>query len=754
MRRPRKSGFFYYSWKGLWYLLHGVFRGLGLFFLFIVLTAVVGYVGLRAAFDEERVRSLFVDQIQDILRRPVQIDKVLLGAQGVKLKGLRVMERLDMPGQHLLTSETVLVTVKLSALMRGRLELDQVRLVAPSIQLVRDAAGNWNLGDIFTSTRSARALPLGGFSIPVSLGTEHTRIEQGLVFVEDRLKDTSYRFENVDLSVARFSLEKPFAFTLSCDNTSSWRGRALKSRASAEGVASWAGADPAAAYVRVKRLSLDLDGSPVRVSGSVTGLPPAALELEAALPALGPEDWKRILGRDLDLRLPASRWQLSAVVPQPGRLRVRRLRAEAAPLAVTAAGVVDISSRTLRTEVSVAELPLSQAGELRWAWKRFGLRGHLSGSLSLAGPWKRLEVRKASLRLSRAGGRFKNFFVDGGGASFTASEGFEDAALAVTGAEGAFFSRPFSDLHLEASLQKDDLRLDRLSLRLLDSRISLKAGVRNLKDPKEVSVTGSVDRLRWEEAQSLVADVAAQISTRPASAAPAGPAPRRTWLRTFKYVIPKGFPDTVGHVTVGSVAHKNFAFNNVDLLWDIRGVSPSLKHVGGDVRVSFGPGRVGDIPAVQASNKFLRIVFLPFIYMHKMNKLSVFSTATAYPKSLDFSRIEGEYGLKKGVATTRLFYVDSPQMVAFADGTADFGKETVDMMILTRLSSYQGQLPEWWVDELGRPAIAFRVKGDLSAPDLDPRMRKMAGDEIERAVEQARAGVKKRYEALEKLKKL
>ncbi|MDD5629401.1 MAG: AsmA-like C-terminal region-containing protein, partial [Elusimicrobia bacterium] len=363
----------------------------------------------------------------------------------------------------------------------------------------------------------------------------------------------------------------------------------------------------------------------------------------------------------------------------------------------------------------------------------------------------RLALRRGRIKVRRAAGRFRNLLVDGGDVALAASEGLDDISLSVTGGEGRFYTRPFSGLSVAASLKKDDLRLDRLALRLLDSKISLKARVRDLKDPKEVAIQGSVDRVRWEEAQSLISEIAAKVSTH---TTPSAAQPQRTWVRTFKYAIPRNFPDTVGHITVGSVAHKNFAFNNVDLLWDIRGVSPSLKRVSGDVRVSFGPGRVGDIPAVQASNAFLRIVFLPFIYMHKMNKLSIFSTATAYPKSLDFARIEGEYGLQKGLATIRLFHVDSPQMKAFADGTADFGKETVDLMILTRLSSYQSQLPEWWVDELGRPAIGFRVKGDLNLPDLEPRMRKMAADEIERAVAQAQTKAKKRTAAFAKLMQL
>src|SRR5206468_11550988 len=101
----------------------------------------------------------------------------------------------------------------------------------------------------------------------------------------------------------------------------------------------------------------------------------------------------------------------------------------------------------------------------------------------------------------------------------------------------------------------------------------------------------------------------------------------------------------------------------------------------GDIRVGFGPGRVEDISAVQSSHKFLKIVFLPYIYMHKMNSLSVLSAATAYPKTLDFNRIEGQYGVSRGVVTTRFSQVDSPQLIAYADGTADFGRESVDMNI-------------------------------------------------------------------------
>ena len=183
-------------------------------------------------------------------------------------------------------------------------------------------------------------------------------------------------------------------------------------------------------------------------------------------------------------------------------------------------------------------------------------------------------------------------------------------------------------------------------------------------------------------------------------------------------------------------------------------MTPTLKKVSGDVRLSFGPGRVNDVQAVQNASKFLRIIFLPYIYMYKMNKLAVLSAATAYPKAFDFSRIEGQYAIKQGVVAIRFFHVDSPQFVAFADGNADFGNETVDLNILTRLTSYQAALPDWWQDEAGRPAIGFKVKGNLNEPGLEPRLHKMASDEIEKSLEAARSKAKGRFEAIGKLRAL
>ena len=401
--------------------------------------------------------------------------------------------------------------------------------------------------------------------------------------------------------------------------------------------------------------------------------------------------------------------------------------------------------------LSTRDAVLEKSAEWHPAWTARAPRGKASLRAVIEGKWGALQVKEAELSLRGFDAAWGSRRVQDVDLDATAADEFAALKASVTKGTLTAYDNVFEDLAFSLSVIKQTLSVENLTLRWSGSRLRLRGRVDRLSAPKEVLISGNLDKVVWEDAQRLVLGIAASISTRTASARAED---SRPWVRTFKYVIPRSFPDTVGHLRVGEVKQANFLCKDLDLLWSLKGVTPALDRVDGEARMRFGPGRVADIPAVQDANKFLRVIFLPFIYMHKMNKFSVFSTATAYPKTLDFNRIESEYALAKGVATTRYFHVDSSQLAAFAEGMADFGHEKVDMNVLTRLTHYEGVLPEWWVDEAGRPAIGFRVWGDLNKPELEPRFKKIPVDEIERRFEEGRAGGKKRFETIEKLQTL
>lgn len=740
------KGFWHYTAKGGLFLLRLALRSVRVILALFLILGLAAFFGAKHVFDEERVRALLVTQLQDILRRPVQLGQVVLTPSGLKVRDIRIMERLDVPGQHFLTSEMAVVTLSLPPLLKSRVELGSVKLINPRLQLIRDVEGKWNIADIFVPREGG-----GGGVRGVSLAAKTVTLENGAIRVDDRLKRTVHEFSRVNLSVNDFSLAAPFSFEAVFENASTISSRTISSGWELEGEMSLAGWDWPAAYAKASRIKVVVDGQTATGRGTLNGFKDALLELQAETPAMPAEGWERYVGKPVDLTLPAAKWKLKMAFPNPRELEVRSLEGIGGGMSGTGSGRVDMSGElpVFDFEVRSKDLPLEALGVARKSMERWQLKGSAEGRLSAIGPIHQLKIRELDATVKGFGFLVGKAQLLSSEAVIKASEEFSRLFITASAGEVSAYGHGFHDAALELGLVKGDLKIDKLNFNWSESHVKLKARVANVTAPKEVLISGQVNKAKWEDAQRLVENILAAHRTA---------APRRVddaeWVRVFKYVIPKKFPDSVGEVTIGAVSHKNFYFENMDLLWDIRNVTKELSRAAGEVKLGFGPGRVNDIPAVRDSHKFLSIVFLPFIYMNKLNNLSVFSTATAYPKSLDFKRIEAEYHVQKGAADTRCFYVDSPQMVAFADGTADFAKERVDMSILTRLTRDRGDLPEFWVDELQRPAIAFRVKNDLNKPDLEPRMRKMENDEIEKAVAECKAQSKMRTGALEKIRRL
>lgn len=748
--RPHKHKNLRFALRVLWLLTKGFAA------LFAVLAVLAGgfvYFSPRIL-DAERVRKGLLFRLEERLGRPVLIQRLILTPQGLKLHNLKILGA-GPEEPPLLESDHALLTIRLAPLLARRVEIKNARLSSPRIRLSRPSGGEWNFADILRRAAAGQGAPPAGLLTPVALAAERFTIEDGRLEVADEARGARAAIERFTLSVENFSLKDAFAYALSFDNESTVSSRTVTASLSASGEASLAGLDPAGFFVRASELELKVDGRVVRGLGQLVGLAPPLLEAELLAPALEDGVWRAYLGRPLPVVFPPGRWKARVRFEGPKLLAVESLSVTAGPLVAEATGQLDLRGELARVEAQVwlSSFPLSSAPAFYPKAERWALKGSAWGRAVLSGDRERLSLHEASLSVRGLGAKFQLGAVTGGDADLEATRDFNYVALRVRRGAGESFSNTVTDLSLWARLSRRDLSVEGASLSWNGERLRARARVVDISNPKEVSVSAALDKLHWEKTQQLVGGFLAAFSTG-TTRAQAARAQGKPWVKIFKYAIPRRFPDTIGRLRIAAVEHKNFSFANTDLLWDIRGIDPSLKKAAGDLWIGFGPGRVSDIEAVQDSHKFLRIIFLPYVYMHKMNKLSALSAATAYPKTLDFSRIEGEYGVAQGVVTTRFFSVDSPQLKAYADGTADFGRERVDMGILTRLTSYNYPLPEWWVDESGRPAIAFRVKGDLGNPDLEPRLNKMASDEIEVAVEEGRKRAKARFGAAQKLENL
>lgn len=745
--------------RGFGFSLRVTTRVVAALFVLTVLTlSGLGYY-VNRNFSPEDARRLAVEQLTAMIHRETVIDRLVLSPYGIKVLGLRIRRGGSAP--DLLSCDSALVTVRLRALLKRKIEFDSVLLESPRISLIRDEDGHWDLADVFGSSQTAATPPSG--ILPLALAAASTVVSDGVLQVEDRARNSSITLDKFTLKVDGFVQKRAFPVSTSFLSHVRLGEHEIEARLSAQGSVDLAGLNWSSATARAQRVRLELAGVPITGSAQIKGFVTPRLQANLSAPEIEPGQWSTLLGHDLPLTLPESHWRFKGGLPAAGMFDVSSLSVETADGSAEATGLFDFGAAkpSLSVEATFTDVPLARAGARYEPWSTLDLKGRATLRVDVAGWLGRLQAREAELTLRGFGGAWGDRGVSGVDLDAATADEFSKFSATLSKGRVAAYGGVFEDLSGTLVVDGKWLSIERFAMSWADSHVKLRARVRlpapgeaAKRRPREVVLSGSVDKLDWERTRRLIDTAVAEISSRTVAMSSTTESESRPWVRTFKYAIPHGLPDSTGHVRVGEVVQSSFTCKNVDLMWSLRDVTPKLDKVSGEARLSFGPGRVADIPAMQDASKIMRIVFLPFVFMHKMNSLSVFNTAAVYPKSLDFARIEGEYGVAKGVARTRYFYVDSPQLVAYADGTADFGHEKVDMNILTRLTSVGGGLPEWWVDEAGRIAIGFHVKGDMNKPELEPGFKKIEENAIEGKLDEGRAHAKKRYEALEKLQTL
>ncbi len=110
----------------------------------------------------QRLRTRIVRSISLALGRPVDVGSVtlrLLPQPGFDLENFVVHEDPEFGAEPVLQSSDVVATVRVSSLLRGRLEIARLSLTEPSINLVRNSEGRWNLEKLVERAASTPVAP-------------------------------------------------------------------------------------------------------------------------------------------------------------------------------------------------------------------------------------------------------------------------------------------------------------------------------------------------------------------------------------------------------------------------------------------------------------------------------------------------------------------------------------------------------------------------------------------------------------------
>ncbi|HUU46597.1 MAG TPA: AsmA family protein [Acidobacteriota bacterium] len=172
----------------------------------LVLLVILGAVIAKVVFTKERILAALTPRIEERINRPVQIREAgiaVFGGIGVWLGDITVGNRPGFSDEPLLTLHRFDLKARFWPLLAGRVELDHVLLVAPSVLLEYDADGNSNLDDLIRSPAETDSLPGAPGEQPPSSGppltVDRIRIQDGSFMRRDARSQSYLSLSGIDL---------------------------------------------------------------------------------------------------------------------------------------------------------------------------------------------------------------------------------------------------------------------------------------------------------------------------------------------------------------------------------------------------------------------------------------------------------------------------------------------------------------------------------------------------------------------------
>jgi hypothetical protein len=690
--------------------------------------AVTAVITVHVMFKPADLASLVTDQFQEILKRPVRIEWARLSATGeIKIKGLTAVE----PGPetvNFLKAEYIYATYRLLPLLKRRIEIDSVVLVSPEIELIKREDGTWNVGDIFAAYRGRS----GGRNRLAKI--DRAEIKDGELRITLKKSRARYALQNVNVSVKDFKPEGDFPFDASIFLKSDAFKRPVEGRLYAEGVVNLADFNWPWAEVKDLKADLTLHDKTAKFTGGIRDFRRPRISLHAETPPFRSADLAYLFNSPVNFTAPRSFWDMDAVFTDSRTIETSLL---ARPLNIKAEGVFDLSLSTPEYTMAISAPPLNM-GQLA----SYGV------TLPVDSPTGKIQVRlKVGSRLGKpvlssifadtnwAGFKYRNLSVSELEASALLSENFSNSYITAAGGRLAMGKDRLTGLKLKTRITKDELTVD-YSGSLNDSPVK---GVVALRNPfsasKTVSVTGYSRSLVYADTWNLI------LNSRQLFAK--GHKNGRTyqsdlaWLKTLKNSIPSGYASFKLLYKADKFKHEYYEAENFYASASLKDITGDIARMRGDISIKSGAGAFYDVQKTSEKDRVFYLFTLPLTFIHRMNRTGALKFGYKVD-DINFKSIGADYSLlDDGRSEIRNFYMDGKEFSAYASGTLDFSKETMNLKIYTISGKYysMGSLPEAMTDSSGKPALAFILSGRMSNPDFKIISPKDSGRIIKEAAQ-------------------
>ena len=393
-------------------------------------------------------------------------------------------------------------------------------------------------------------------------------------------------------------------------------------------------------HLKTKAGEADVKGT-VRKALSGQPEPDLTISTKMDLPAFKSEDIP-FAQVPVGLTVPASRWEVSATGGLDS-FNISRLHAVLGKNDLEASGTV----KALRSGDPALDLLLK-------------CRSFVLDELTSISPQTR------DLKLSG-----KGFFAVG--VSGPLSKFLLSGKMKFQGLGATVAGLPLSDFTGTASFDERRIDIPNLTGKVSDGTLQMDLTVKNYRAEPYIDLVASLDRFDLGQYLTAKAALAARKEERETAKPKAAPMSKAPPLATR------------GRFSVGELRHPNVTAKDVKVNWELDGITPDMKSLGGNAKLLVAGGNFNNIGKLATQSPLVKVLIFPLLIIQKIGSIGGIHIFPDF-NNITFTEIAGDYAFDKGLMTLKDTHLYSDAAQVGSEGTIDLPSEKLDLTVTAQVA--------------------------------------------------------------------
>lgn len=707
--------------------------------MLLLLIFAAAWLFLIKTFNAQHVSEVLAEELQKRLQRPVVIGALdLKFINTLEVKDFRVLDTTGVPGQDLLSADSLTFRFKLLPLLDQQLVIDEISLNAPRFNIIRTEDGESNLPPIHARQSSVYTNASSGKKFTVTV--ENWSLNDGVISYKDLSSGVTHAAYGLNLHFERLRFDELSRFTVEMVLRNEWASGMSDMEISGTGHVNFAGFDWANFALRSLRTQLYFFQKPVEITLDLDNLRTPYFNLKANVPAFESKDLSVFHLEKTPFSVPKSTVTAKGVLTDNYHLlKVNQFTVSAADVKAEGKGKFDFANDPYTADFSAS----TKAFELKGKQKYYApiSRYKLTGKAAINGQLTRKNGQYTfplvTVDAQKVSGDIYGFLAENVTGQFRAKKDFSDLYAETSEGKLTVNKTVFDKLNLSASWRGGNLYGYIASSEVNGVPLKLSLSVNNLKSPRRRIRTA----MHWQHFNPMdFIDTVQDFVTVIVPLVPGGTGntPDVTgdlaWLRNFRKNLPNFMSNFGGNISADTFSSPVLSGNRFNGEFELTGLRAGMKKLSGNIEARLEGGVVHQMEKWAEEQEALNITFQPFIIMHRMERAGSFKIGKVL-KDVPFNDMAASVSFENGQMQINNAYTVGPSISATASGWINWVSENFDIIVWTMFSntSRSGALAENLTDESGNPALSFRISSSMLKPKVEMLRAKKTGETIRAA---------------------